>query len=926
MKRFSAIILAVLCVFSSVSVFAADENTAPAESEEFFFEAGVDLIDKYNVEIEAKIEEIKNSPTELEITGTTYYVSSSTGNDSNDGLTPATAWKTLEKVNSVSESFEYGTNVLLKRGDTWRLRPTLNVVSGMTLSTYGEGAKPKIICSRDASSPNDWEATEYPNIYKYTGLAGGFETNIGAIVFDGGRAWGIHTSKLTGIYNSSYAGYRLDNGPVFNGLEHYQIPAKTKFEGYKDLKGNLEFYHDFKNESLYLYCKDGNPGVVFGSIELAERGNGIQLSANGKTTVIPNYNGGQPVGAACDIIVDNIHIFGAGSHGIGSGNVQNVTVQNCIFEWIGGVAQFDEGKNMFSRDHLVRFGNAVESYGNSDNFTMYHNYATQVYDCCWTVQNQDVVSFNKIHIYENVAEFANTGSEVWAADGSYVTNMQIHDNYDRYIGYGYSHQRPATGYPIDKVAGGWIGAGSFFYGAGNTGMLCEGNDVYNNVYMIAGSGTYGVAAVRPDKYNFHDNIYIMEEGKKLGSYAPFTGTYRENDITIAKKRAPGVENGTKYYVVPESPLGNMYTLPVRNIKSAVEDFTDIPTGFWGTEAIEYSIRKGLFKGTTATEFSPNGNVTRAQLVTVLSRMAGSTKNGDTTYTDTNDNAWYAQGVYWAESEGIVAAGGKFRPDDKATREELADMLYKYAVSLYKQGSIDGAPVFADSQGVTPAYADGVKFCTKNGIISGYAGNIMKPQGNATRAEAATMIKRFLNYLGSAKSSASPEAILAKEKDAIVLRGQDLKKILDNKYVKATVEADGTLKFVPFAMGGEFSEYTEICAMHAFNPKLDILNNPYAVIKYDAASTGESSVRVLLKISSSVGQPTFAGVSSVAAADAGAVVFDLSSYTMLLDKNTYKNEMMISIRPWDGAPTEGTSFTLKEIIFFDNISSALAYMG
>jgi hypothetical protein len=138
------------------------------------------------------------------------------------------------------------------------------------------------------------------------------------------------------------------------------------------------------------------------------------------------------------------------------------------------------------------------------------------------------------------------------------------------------------------------------------------------------------------------------------------------------------------------------------------------------------------------------------LVTVLSRMAG--VSGDTskiTYTDVNKNAWYAPGVAWAEETGIVKAGGKFRPDENATREELADMLYKTAYYSYIKTDISGTLDFKDAASVKSEYADGVKFCTKNGIIGGYSDGTIKPANSATRTEVATMIMRFVKSLQGA---------------------------------------------------------------------------------------------------------------------------------------------------------------------------------
>ncbi len=886
MKKLLALILSAIFVLMPLAVFA-DE----AESGLFFEEAELALLNKYNAEIEAKIAEIENTPTEVVVTGTKYYVSSSTGNDKNNGLSEATAFKTIDKVNTLT--LNPGDGVFFKRGDSFRIKDPLLAQSGVTYSAYGSGKKPQIVCSVDASGKDSWEKTEWENIYRYTGIVGGLNTNVGTIIFDGGRAWGVMVSAML-------SGDRLDNGTVFNGLEHYKIDP-CKFYGPQDLKGNLEFYHDMKNQALYLYCKDGNPGEVFSTIELADKGFGITVDQ--KT----------------DVIIDNISIFGTGSHGIWCNDTKNITVQHCTFKWIGGSVQEEIG--LFGRTYAVRFGNAVESVRDCDGMTMYHNYATQVYDCCWTAQTTGFdVTFKGVHIYENVAEFANTGSEVWCSDSSSIINMQVHDNYDRFIGYGWSHQRPSTSAPKDKDAGGWIGAGGFFYGQGNTGMYCEGNGVYNNVYFFAGSSSHSVGAVAPDKFNFHDNIYFMEEGKKLGSYMPFKGNYTAADIEVALKRANGGEAGTKFYYTKPEPFGDMYKLCLP--KNGVKMFEDISAGFWGTDAIDYVVLNGLFNGTTATEFTPNGNMTRAMLVTVLSRLAKSSAKGISTYTDVNQNAWYAQGVYWAEKNDIVNKGGAFRPDANATREEMADMLYRYAKMLYKEGTLDGATDFADSPSITPAYADGIKFCTKNGIIGGYSDKTIKPKNNATRAEVATMIMRFMKYINNTESD-SLKAL--ENSDKVVLKGQDLKKMIDSSLVRGTVEEDTSIKFVPFAPKGS----PRIRLLHAYNSTLDMFGYPVVAVKFDTNVTTDH-IRLVLQEANNNGALIDTEFVAYARPDEKVIILDYSEYANELDLINYKKDAGIKLLAWGESETKEVAntdyFIIKEVVFFKDLVSAEAYAG
>ena len=699
--------------------FTGEEKVTKIDYDvEYFYEKADDaVINKYMAEADALIEEIYNIPTSVEVKGTKYYVSFSTGNDNNDGLSPETAWKTVGKVNGFKD-FKLGDGVFFKRGDTWRIDGYLSVQNGVTYSAYGSGAKPKLLGSIDASDKSMWRETEYENVYAFARAIEGENGDVGTIVFDGGRAWGIHVQPKTN-------GQRLDNGTVFNGLESYTIPIGA-FAGHKDLKGNLEFYHDWETQTLYLYCVGGNPADVFSSIEIADKGHGITLNQDEATK------------NAHDVVIDNIEVVGFGSHGVSSGNVKDVTVQNCVFKWIGGSIQ---GKGLFGRDYGVRFGNAVESYGNSENFVIRYCYASQVYDCCWTVQSQGAVTFKDVKMYKNVSEYCNTGLEVWQNGGT-VENMQLYDNYTRFNGYGFSHQRPGKD-------------GNFFYGGGNAVGTYKDNDVYNNVGIFASRQVLSCAATGTDFYNFHDNTYIMENDKYVGGVRVAPGTSRGaitnmkyNEGNIARATQDGFELGTKFYYTEPSPYGNMYAICLP--ENGVNLFEDISDDFWGRDAIDFVSLKGLFNGVSATEFAPNGSMTRAMLVTVLSRIAGDSGSPETGFADVSANAWFAPAVGWAEENSIVEKGASFRPDDKATREEMAYMLMKYADMLYTKYDLSGAKSFNDIASVDAKYQDAIKFCTVNGIIGGYEDGTIRPKNGATRAEVATMIKRFIGYVNTAE--------------------------------------------------------------------------------------------------------------------------------------------------------------------------------
>ena len=882
--------------------FKASDDKAPADIESiniFWEEASDKLIDEYMDTMDKMIESIENSPTTVEVTGTKYYVAAS-GNDDNDGLTPATAWKSVEKVNAFE--FKAGDGVFFNRGDEWRITKPLAAKSGVTYSAYGTGAKPKLNAAADGSGASKWVPTNKENVYAFVELIPD-DRDVGTLVFDGGRAWGIQIQQTT-------SGTRLAIGRVFNGIKWFDSDV-NKFSGHEDLKNDLEFYHNWDNDTLYLYSAEGNPGTRFGSIEIVDKGHGISLLKDSAT------------GDSHDIVIDNIAIFGAGSHGIGGGCVSNVTIQYCTLKWIGGSIQ---AKGLFGRDYGVRYGNAVESYGvktgrtegyDTDGFVIHDCYASQVYDCCWTIQTQGPGYFNDIKFYNNVSEYCNSGLEIWQ-DGGAISNMDLYNNYTRLNGYGWSHQRPNKD-------------GNFFYGASGSGTYTN-NHVRNNVNVFASYNALLVRSTGPEQYNFHDNIYVMEEGKHMGGLASNPGTGKGGwasrntpytEFALKRAAATGFEKGTKFYYTKDSAYNaDMYD--TYNPKVGVELFSDIADNFWGRDAVDYVALKGYFNGVSADKFSPNGTMTRAMLVTVLSRIAGESANAaDATFTDINKNAWYAQGVAWAEKKDIVNAGGKFRPDENATREELADMLYRYALSTYRTPDLSKAGTFTDMASVNAAYADGIKFCTANGIIGGYTDGTIKPKNNATRAEVATMIRRFNDYLATAPIDSTK--ILANAKLTSV-KGDALKNMLDNTGVRATVEADGTVKFVPFLDKAK----PVIRIMDQKSKEISLAEHPYVVVKFNGKLNSGALLATVNMINITNGGTTDMGIRSFAGITSGAVIVDLSSVVIAIDKTSYQDNLAINLYPWGDADVtldkETEYFVVDEIVFCDSEIVAKAIAG
>lgn len=163
-------------------------------------------------------------------------------------------------------------------------------------------------------------------------------------------------------------------------------------------------------------------------------------------------------------------------------------------------------------------------------------------------------------------------------------------------------------------------------------------------------------------------------------------------------------------------------------QATVGSFKDVPQNSWFASAVQYVTSSSLMNGTSTTAFSPNANMSRGMLMTVLARYAGESTEGGT--------VWYEKGMDWAKNKGISDGSA---PNRNITREQLAAMLYRYA------GELDGAAdlsAYTDAGSVS-AYAEkAVQWCVKNGILTGKTSSTLAPKATATRAECAAMLQRF----------------------------------------------------------------------------------------------------------------------------------------------------------------------------------------
>ena len=185
-------------------------------------------------------------------------------------------------------------------------------------------------------------------------------------------------------------------------------------------------------------------------------------------------------------------------------------------------------------------------------------------------------------------------------------------------------------------------------------------------------------------------------------------------------------------------------------KNPVPNFTDI-NGHWAKEHILFTVSRGLFSGTSETTFSPNTTLTRGMFVTALGRLAGINPADyqNRKFTDVKADAYYSPYVNWAASKGIVSGttSSTFAPDSNITREQMAVIMKNYADKMgYSIPKTLEAVTFADNAQISSWAKDAVKAMQQAGVLSGKENNRFDPQGNATRAEAATVLHRFVEIV------------------------------------------------------------------------------------------------------------------------------------------------------------------------------------
>lgn len=217
-------------------------------------------------------------------------------------------------------------------------------------------------------------------------------------------------------------------------------------------------------------------------------------------------------------------------------------------------------------------------------------------------------------------------------------------------------------------------------------------------------------------------------------------------------------SGKTVSTVKKSDTVYTFTMPASAVKVGVSyvkatetpsetKFNDVSANDWFASAVDYVTGKGMMNGTADNTFSPKANTTRGMVVTVLYRLENQPSTSAASFTDVASGAYYANAVAWANANGIVSGygSGKFGPNDKVTREQLAAILYRYA--QYKKydvsvGEDTNILSYDDAQSISSYAILAIQWACGAGVVTGKSGSKLDSKGNATRAEVAAMLMRF----------------------------------------------------------------------------------------------------------------------------------------------------------------------------------------
>ncbi len=335
----------------------------------------------YDKQTEALRQQILDLPDTLKAADgcTTYYISWR-GDDTADGRSPETAWRTVANLGDPAR-FRAGDAVLFERDGVYR-NAAIVTVPGVRYGAYGEGPKPCLYAGdKDYADPTLWEKTDTPHLWRAKvptdpqNRQDKMRNDIGNVVFDYGKILAGTTKR-----------FRLEQ-----------------------VQSDFDFFHDVQEDYLYLYLRRGNPGALHQSIEIVPKLNTFHCR---------DYRG---------LTIENICMKYA-NYGVSAAGCDDIVIRGCEIGYIGGSLAIYDG---------VRAGNGIEIYADCDNVLIESCWIYHCFDAGYT--NQGPGTQQNITIRGNLMEYSQYNIEVWVSrsEPSKMANSVFEDNILRFAGYSF---------------------------------------------------------------------------------------------------------------------------------------------------------------------------------------------------------------------------------------------------------------------------------------------------------------------------------------------------------------------------------------------------------------------------------------------------------------------------------------------------------
>ena len=594
--------------------------------------------------------------------------------------------------------------------------------------------------------------------------------NTGAVNSSGnwvGGVVGVNSGSVTNCYNTvngtvtvtgndyvgGVVGYNSSNGTVENCYNTVKVTGSSDYSyiggvvGYNSSNGNVENCYNTGTVSGSGWYVGGVVGQNFGTVENCYNTDAVNSSGNRVGGVVGD-NGGT---------VKNCYNTGSVSGtddyvgGVAGYNYGSASVANCYYQTGKGATV---GVGGTTKDDTTTVAKTAEQFASGEVAYLLQSKQTAGSSQVWgqAIGEDDfpVLSTESTKtVYRVPVDLNYTGAQ---ADQVIYTNSTLNAKEPTREGYTFDGWYDSNGNPVTAITATtttlyakWIEAtpeptpdpepeeppytGKYSYEVSTS----VGDNGAISVDRYATEGDKVTIDVTPDQAYKLDELVVTANGKEVELTANGDGTYTftmpSADVRISATFAEDPD-----WTEPEEPATDVSDI-----------FIDIAPDAWYKDAVQYAYDNGLMTGVSATEFAPEQTTTRAMIVSILARLENVTTAEAAGFADVDDNDWYATAVNWAANVGVVNGyeDNTFQPNTAITREQLAAILMNYAA--YKGEDVSNRADLTSYTDQPSTWAqEAMQWAVAEGLISGVTNDQLQPQGNATRAQVAAILQRFLD--------------------------------------------------------------------------------------------------------------------------------------------------------------------------------------